>query len=294
VRIGIIGNTRKELFFKLLPELLTWFSRKNVEILLPEKLSAFLEEGNYPKKLFVDPKGFCEKPDLFLAFGGDGTILHMVNLLCGKNRPILGINLGRLGFLTEVQVSDLYPALDMVIQGKYKIDKRMMLKANINGEKEEYSVLNDVVVNKKSDARLIRITIYLDDVFFNRFIADGVIISTPTGSTAYNLSAGGPVILPNTEAMVISPICPHSLSIRSVLVSSSCNITIFVESDLDEFSVSFDGQPRTVHQTGTSIKIHRSEYLFELIRLTDYDFAKTLRTKLLWSEDLRDRQKFDV
>ena len=294
MKIGIIGNLKKDRFLQLLPELLEWFSRKKVIILLQENLEKYADIENYNNISIVNETDFRENPELFIAFGGDGTILHAVKLLRGSKKPVLGVNLGRLGFLTEVQVSDLYAALNMVIQGNFQIDHRMMLTTKINDQSDHISVLNDVAVNKQNSARLIRITIFLNDVFFNRYIADGVIISTPTGSTAYNLSAGGPVVLPNTDAILLTPICPHSLSIRSVLVSASSKISILVESDIEEFTVSYDGQPKTIYQTGTSLEISKSPYSFELIRLTDYDFAKTLRTKLLWSEDLRDRQKFDV
>lgn len=292
MRIGIYGNPNKPLFFSLLPELINWFKNRNIGVIFPESLADKIEKNQ--NIIFCDDETFRKDPQIYLAFGGDGTILHLVQKLGEFNKPVLGINLGRLGFLTEVQVPDLYSALNKIVSEKTVIDKRMMLSAKINGSGLEFLALNDIVITKHSDAKLIRISIFLDDSFFNRFIADGVLISTPTGSTAYNLSAGGPVLLPSADVFVITPICPHSLSIRSVVLSSQSKVSIFVETDLQKYLLSFDGQPHTICESGTSIDIGKSKNFAQLIRLTDYSFAKTLRTKLLWSEDLRDRQKYDV
>lgn len=294
MRIGIYGNPQKDRFFKLLPELINWFSHRKIDIIFPEELKSKIDSKKNLNLQYVDRKGFKVKPDLYVAFGGDGTILHIVQNLGAQNKPILGVNLGRLGFLAEAQVADLYSAMNQIIKNNFTIDERIMLKAKVNGSETEALVLNDVAINKLNEAKLILITIYQNDAFFNRFIADGVIISTPTGSTAYNLSAGGPVILPNADVMVITPICPHSLSIRSVVLNSKSKISIYVETDLQKYSLSFDGQPQIICESGTSIDVTKAETTAKLIRLADYNFAKTLRTKLLWSEDLRDRQKFDV
>ena len=294
MRIGIYGNPQKDRFFKLLPELISWFSHRKIDIIFPEELKSKIDSKKNLNLQYVDRKGFKVKPDLYVAFGGDGTILHIVQNLGAQNKPILGVNLGRLGFLAEAQVADLYSAMNQIIKNNFTIDERIMLKAKVNGSETEALVLNDVAINKLNEAKLILITIYQNDAFFNRFIADGVIISTPTGSTAYNLSAGGPVILPNADVMVITPICPHSLSIRSVVLNSKSKISIYVETDLQKYSLSFDGQPQIICESGTSIDVTKAETTAKLIRLADYNFAKTLRTKLLWSEDLRDRQKFDV
>ena len=294
MRIGIYGNPQKDRFFKLLPELISWFSHRKIDIFFPEELKSKIDSLKIPNLQYVDKKDFIVKPDLYVAFGGDGTILHIVQNLGAQNKPILGVNLGRLGFLAEAQVADLYAAMNQIIKNNFTIDERIMLKAKVNGSETEALVLNDVAINKLNEAKLILITIYQNDAFFNRFIADGVIISTPTGSTAYNLSAGGPVILPNADVMVITPICPHSLSIRSVVLNSKSKISIYVETDLQKYSLSFDGQPQIICESGTSIDVTKAETTAKLIRLADYNFAKTLRTKLLWSEDLRDRQKFDV
>ena len=294
MRIGIYGNPQKDRFFKLLPELISWFSHRKIDIIFPEELKSKIDSKKNPNLQYVDRKDFKVKPDLYVAFGGDGTILHIVQNLGAQNKPILGVNLGRLGFLAEAQVADLYSAMNQIIKNNFTIDERIMLKAKVNGSETEALVLNDVAINKLNEAKLILITIYQNDAFFNRFIADGVIISTPTGSTAYNLSAGGPVILPNADVMVITPICPHSLSIRSVVLNSKSKISIYVETDLQKYSLSFDGQPQIICESGTSIDVTKAETTAKLIRLADYNFAKTLRTKLLWSEDLRDRQKFDV
>jgi NAD+ kinase len=294
LKVGLFGNYHKKAFLELLPDFLKWIASKKNTLLLHESLTPFLDDNDYENVSICDSDTFVKVPDAYLTFGGDGTILHLNQMIYARQKPILGINLGRLGFLTEVQMDDLYDKITAFLKGDYAMDERMMLQAQGQQRNYSYHVLNDVVVTKTNDARLIRISIYLDDIFFNRFIADGVIVSTPTGSTAYNLSANGPVILPDTSAFVISPICPHSLSIRSVVVSAEARIRIQVETDAQRYAVSMDGQYLEKCESGNEIVIQKSQYKAKLVRFPDSNFAKTLRTKLLWSEDLRDRQKFDV
>jgi NAD+ kinase len=294
MHLGIFGNPKKAQFHDLLPDLVAYLNARScgtclvAEVLSPP-LRKVLEDT-----CIADLLDVAAKADLFLSFGGDGTMLHLIRALGKMQKPILGINLGRLGFLTEVQMDGLYKAIDALLQGNYSVETRMMLQAREANSASVEMALNDVVISKQSEAKLISISITVGSSFLNRFIADGVIISTPTGSTAYNLSSGGPVILPGSQSMVITPICPHLLSIRSVVVPAESTITIKVETDQDAVLTSFDGSPPRPLSSGSGIELSRAALEAQLVRLANYDFARTLRTKLLWSEDLRDRQKFDI
>lgn len=222
-----------------------------------------------------------------IVLGGDGTMIQAANDLVNKDIPILGINLGTLGFLTEIEKQDIIPALEMLFQDDCVVENRMMLQGEIfcNGEKvfNGYA-LNDFVVGKRGFCRLIRLHIYINDEWADTYVADGVVISTPTGSTGYNLSAGGPVLAPDIKAMIITPICPHSLNKRSLVVSANDKIVIKIgkskEVQLDEATAIADGRTIFEVKSDDIIEIRKAVQETKIIKLTDTSFFERLRTKL--------------
>ena len=219
--------------------------------------------------------------------GGDGTLLHTALDLVEDNIPILGVNLGTLGFLTALEKEEVYEGLDKLMANQYQIEHRMMLKGVVvkHGEKtSEALALNDIIVTRSGFSRLVETRVYINDVLAGDYAGDGVIVSTPTGSTGYNLSAGGPVVLPETELMAITPICPHSLTARSIVVSPGDKIRIEIgrrrKSQPEEALVTYDGQTVVELESGDSIEIHRARQRVHLIKVTDRTFYEILREKL--------------
>jgi NAD+ kinase len=234
---------------------------------------------NYKEKFSLD-----EDTDMALVLGGDGTVIQVAKKIAGCQIPILGINLGTLGFLTEVEKPRMYQALDMVLSNRYTIERRMVLSGTLGTEKEKNLAINEIIVGKKDIGRMITTSVWVNDELMDTYVADGVIVSTPTGSTAYNLSAGGPVLSPHMEALVITPICPHSLNKRSLVVSSEGRIRIQVEktreSHVDEASVRCDGENIWNAQTGDVIHIQKAKEAFDVVCLGDVGFYEKMRSKL--------------
>lgn len=187
---------------------------KDAELSVAKEIKSYLEKSESCVKICRHKDDFCleEDTNMAIVLGGDGTVIQVAKKIAGKNIPILGVNLGTLGFLTEVETPRIYPALDMVLSGRYNIEKRMILTGSVGAVKEKSLAVNEIIVGKKDIGRMITTSVWVNDELLDTYVADGVIVATPTGSTAYNLSAGGPVLSPNMEALVITPICPHSLT----------------------------------------------------------------------------------
>ena len=224
--------------------------------------------------------------DLVVVLGGDGTLLSAARITAAADVPLLGINLGSLGFLTEVPLSSLYPMLEAIGQGRAAVEHRSLMQCQLfRGETilGNYLVFNDAVVNKTALARLNTYDLYIEKVFVSSYRADGMIVATPTGSTAYSLSAGGPVLMPNVKAFVITPVAPHSLTHRPLVVPDSVEIEILLRSEEEVAYLSLDGQPGLGLRDGDRVRCRRSEHKVSLFR-TDTDFFQVLRTKLKWGE----------
>lgn len=219
-----------------------------------------------------------------IVLGGDGTVIQVAKKIAKYHVPILGINLGTLGFLTEVERPRMYQALDAIVSGKYSIEKRMVLASSLENGEDTSIAVNEVIVGKKDIGRMITTSVWVNDELMDTYVADGVLVATPTGSTAYNLSAGGPVLSPNMEALVITPICPHSLNKRSLVVSSSDVIRIQVEKTregyLDEAAVRSDGENVWDAKTGDVVYIQRARDSFDVVNLGDVGFYDKMRSKL--------------
>jgi NAD+ kinase len=223
---------------------------------------------------------------LMIVLGGDGTLLSAARITAAIDVPILGVNLGTLGFLTEVSPQSLYPMLDGIAQGRASIETRVLMQCDLLRGSEvrgSYLVFNDAVVNKTTLARLNTYDLYIDKVFVSSYRADGMIVATPTGSTAYSLSAGGPVLMPTVGALVVTPVAPHSLTHRPLVVPDSAEIEILLRSEEEVAYLSLDGQPGLDLSDGDRVLCKRSKHQVNLFR-TGSDFFQVLRSKLKWGE----------
>lgn len=221
-----------------------------------------------------------------ISMGGDGTILRLSNRYGHLQAPILGINLGHLGFMADIPVADLYPSLSDLLSGSYTIDHRLILEAH-GPENQKLQAVNDIVIHRAKNYSLIELAIHVDGIYVNTFVADGIIIATPNGSTAYSLAAGGPILSPTLEALVITPICPHTISNRPIVLTSNRTITIQYLSNYDPIDVRADGLEAISIQKHETLSIKRSEQTFKLVNLHRHEYFSTLRSKLNWSGKLR-------
>lgn len=221
-----------------------------------------------------------------IAMGGDGTILRICHRYSHLDAAILGINLGHLGFMADVPVSDIYPSLTDLINGAYTIEKRLILEASLSKKQILYGV-NDIVLHRAQNYSLIELAIQVDNDYFNTFVADGIVISTPNGSTAYSLAAGGPILSPQLDALIITPICPHTISNRPIVLSADNKIEIQYLSEYDPIDVRGDGIDAFPMKSGDKLIVQRSKRIFKLVNLHRHEYFSTLRTKLGWSGKLR-------
>ena len=224
-----------------------------------------------------------KESDFIIVLGGDGTLLSVARRVGWYETPILGINLGRLGFLTEVELNDLYCALEKIFSGNYNIEKRMMLEAAIvsnNVQVDTFYALNDVVITKGAFARIVRLKAYVDDNYLDTYPADGLIIASPTGSTAYSLSAGGPIVNPQNSLLVITPISPHTLHARSIIVSENEKIRVEMDGNYNEIVLTVDGQQGYKLKEGDTVIISKADFHAHFLKVNDRTFYDVLRMKL--------------
>ena len=265
-----------------MPGLLEWLAEHGYKAILDEYTA------NYTNGCEIVPREqmAARCPDLVIVLGGDGTLLSAARATAAVDVPLLGINLGSLGFLTEVPLSALYPMLDAIAEGRANVERRSLMQCELVREGKalgSYLVFNDAVVNKTALARLNNYDLYIDKVFVSSYRADGIIVATPTGSTAYSLSAGGPVLMPSVQAFVITPVSPHSLTHRALVVPDSVEIEIRMRSEEEVAYLSLDGQPGVDLRDGDRVRCRRSEHTVSLFR-TETDFFQVLRSKLKWGE----------
>lgn len=234
------------------------------------------------KVIYVPYEKLWDVADIMLVIGGDGTLLRVASMCAKSDIPALGINLGKVGFLNEVETSGMDEAIGKLLEGEYSIEKRMLLKISVNSEQVGYHALNDVVVSKPEGMRLISLDLFTDGELVNHYVGDGLIIATPTGSTGYSISAGGPVVDPSMSLYIATPICAHMLSARSAILSSEKEITIRLGRDYVDNSaiIATDGERQRFISAMDEIKITKSGYEFELIRIGESSFYNTLISKL--------------
>lgn len=281
-RIGIFAKRHHEDAVRLAEEVVAWLVERKIEVFVDEPLANDMTDMcGYPGQA-IPPL-----VDMVVVLGGDGTLLSVARLIGDLRTPILGVNLGSLGFLTEITRSELFPMLEQVVKGDFTVSRRMRLLAIIRRERKEiarYRVLNDIVINKGALARIIDMETWVDDDYLTTFKADGLIVSTPTGSTGYNLAAGGPIIYPGNHCHVISPICAHTLTNRPIVVSDEATIRIEVKSPDEDVVFTADGQEGMPLLGGDVVELRKSNHSTLLIKSPSKDYFQVLRTKLRWGE----------
>jgi NAD+ kinase len=234
-----------------------------------------------------DDRDLAKRADLMIVLGGDGTLIHGARLLEGRPVPILGVNLGSLGFLTEVPQAELFSTIDAVLQGSYRLESRMKLRCKLTRAGKvivEDEVLNDVVINKGALARIAEHETSIDGHFVTLYKSDGVIVATPTGSTAYSLSANGPIVHPALDCVIVTPICPHALTQRPIVVPGDQVIRIALKSDSADVYLTIDGQAGHPLQSGDTVEVQRSPNRVQLVKNPKMDYFAVLRQKLRWGE----------
>jgi NAD+ kinase len=282
-RIAIVSKPQKEELSRLLPELIAWLDQRGYEPLLDEEGGKYTDAAPAVDRAQLP----SHSPALVIVLGGDGTLLSVARIFAATGTPILSVNLGFLGFLTEVRLADLYATLDGWCKDCYQIDGRSMLHADLwrDGKVHcSFEALNDVVVSKGDIARMGEFTVELEGKKVADFRADGVIVSTPTGSTAYTLAANGPILTPDVDALVVTPICPHLLTLRPIVVRGDASLTIRVMGVPHTALLTVDGQQAVALMRGDEIRSQRSSHIVKLIRLSEGSFFEALRSKLSWGE----------
>ena len=278
-KIGLIANMQKEQARDYTLALCAWLRQRGCEV--------FMEEGGL-EDMGVGRVRACPLSaaavDLLIALGGDGTILRAARFMLGSAIPIVGINLGGLGYLTEVNLNEAYNALEVILQGKFETDRRMMLDATVVGCEAEgtHTVLNDVVLNRANLSRIVELETYVDDRYLTTYKADGLIVATPTGSTAYSLSAGGPLIYPRQNIITINPICPHTLTNRAMILPADVCVQVILRTKDQGAILTLDGQHSITLKTGDTVMIKRSHHVTTLVSSPHRDYFDILRNKLGW------------
>jgi NAD+ kinase len=282
-RVAIVCKPHKEELAQILPELVDWLGQRGFEPLLDCEGGAFCDSATVVPRAELP----ALKPALVVVLGGDGTLLSVARVFAATGTPILGVNLGSLGFLTEIRLADLYPTLEGWCADCHTLDARAMLHAGLWREGKElatFEALNEVVVSKGDIARMGEFIVELDGKTVARFRADGVIASTPTGSTAYTLAANGPILTPNVDALVVTPICPHLLTLRPIVVPGNATLSVRVEGIPSHCLLTVDGQQAVDLQLGDEVRCRRSSNTVNLVRMRESGFFEALRSKLSWGE----------
>lgn len=280
-RIGIVPNLLKDKDLETTKCVIEWLLEHEAEVYIAHHIGCLLGKGVH----LVEDEQIYEKSEAIIAIGGDGTILSVTQKACLYDLPIMGINLGRLGFLADVEISEVQELLPKLIQDTYSIDERMMLTVKVtlpSGETHKFQALNDIYVARGSSSRISEFEIQVNEQFLDIYPADGIIFATPTGSTAYNLSAGGPIVAPNARQIMITPICPHSIYSRAVIVSDTDHIQIKTNNyDGTTLELVVDGQMKMNITPMHCIEIQKAPYTTKLIKLSDLHFFEILRKKIV-------------
>jgi len=279
-RIGVVAKRSSSEALKAANELIDWLERKGLHVAVDEAVAGARGRGDSP--IFI-PSGSY---DLVVVLGGDGTMLSVARQM-GDKAPILGVNLGNLGFLTEIGRGDLYPALVKTLAGEFELEERALLRVDLRragGGLASYRVLNDAVITKSALARIIELKVRVDGRLMADYRSDGLIISTPTGSTAYNLSAGGPIVNPQLPVVVLTPICAHTLSMRPIVVPDTATVKVSLETPREEVYLTLDGQEGTSLDHEDTVSVRRSEIQVRLVKTSGRTFYDGLRDKLHWGE----------
>ncbi len=279
---AIISKPSKQELHQIVPEVLRWFADHQYQVTIDEETAAYARHDRVVRRDKIGESA----TDFALVLGGDGTLLSAARALSPHGIPILGVNLGSLGFLTEVPLSELYQTLDGIDCCSCPVESRAVLECRLVRDGkclETYFALNDVVVNKSAIARLVAFDLFIDDSFVVQYKADGVIVSTPTGSTAYSLAAGGPVLMPSVDAFVITPVCPHALTHRPLVLRDTVDVQLVINTDGEQAFLTIDGQVGIPVQSGDNVYCRKSVHSVSLVRMRR-TFFDVLRNKLKWGQ----------
>jgi len=285
-RIGIIAKQNKPEVVPIVRNVMEWLQPKKIEIYIEEEMKNLLTPRPSGTNVYImEKKEIPSHAEMIIVLGGDGTLLSVARLVGDHEVPILGVNLGGLGFLTEITLEELYRVLERVIQGDFVTDERVVLNAAVirRGERmAEFVVLNDAVINKGALARIIDLEATINGEYLTTFKSDGLIISTPTGSTAYNLSAGGPIVYPSLHCMIITPICPHTLTNRPIVIPDDVEIRAYLKTRQQEVILTLDGQQGFSLEYEDVVEIRKAEGRILLIKSPYRHYFELLREKLKW------------
>ncbi len=291
MKFGLIGNLQKPKLEHAILLLLNALHQRRIPYCLEEGLARWLQVRDVPLSVgpseFVEPDLLPSRCDVLVALGGDGTMLTAARIVRDRGTPILGINLGKLGFMTEASVEELEEAIDELLRKETHIDERTVLRVGAGGSAKELYALNDVVIDRGPSPRILDLETFVDGDYLFTLAADGIIVSTPTGSTAYSLASGGPVIVPGSKVMGITPISPHTLSARSVIVPETSVLTVKVPGSARPVHLITDGQGEELYQTPVTFTIRKAGYTINLIKRKKYSHFDVLRKKLSWGRDVR-------
>ncbi|OFW19476.1 MAG: hypothetical protein A3H97_06845 [Acidobacteria bacterium RIFCSPLOWO2_02_FULL_65_29] len=287
-RVGIVAKANLRAATTHLVEIAGWLATRGIQAVFETETAALMPPAT--ERAVLGKSALASGVDVVLVLGGDGTLLGMADCIgeAGSAVPILGVNFGSLGFLTEITLPELYPSLEAALDGRAHIENRMMLRSTTVRKGETFAqliALNDAVITKTARSRLIDLSVSVGDEFVTRVKADGLIVATPTGSTAYNLSAGGPIVQPNVDALVLTPIAPHTLTNRPIVIPATSTVRVQPNmQERDEVFVTFDGQAGFELQAGDEVTIRRADTPLRLIRPSTRSYFEVLRTKLKWGE----------
>tara|TARA_R100001143_G_scaffold63597_1_gene73280 strand:- start:25391 stop:26278 length:888 start_codon:yes stop_codon:yes gene_type:complete len=283
----IVANPEKYSIQKPLLRVVEWCKTNDIPLFITEELFTFFPALSESEslKIVASETEAIQNSQIVIALGGDGTILHTAQMVKYSSKPVLGINTGRLGFMANIQPSQIDEAFDHIINNNFTIDRRDFLQATVSGGKQYYA-LNEFLFTKKDTSSMITLSVEYDGKLINDYWADGLLVSSPSGSTAYNLSAGGPIILPGTPVMVLTPINPHTLTTRPLVLPSDKKLTVKTSETPENILFSYDGTILP-HNSKMDVEISRSEFSFHLIQLPDQNYFETLRNKLMWGMDKR-------
>jgi NAD+ kinase len=280
---GIVCKPIREVVSSMVPPLVQWLRERKIDVFVDEETAECVD----PSAPVVPRNALAERIDLLIVLGGDGTLLSATRALGGQKVPILAVNLGGLGFLTSVTREELYPVLERVLAGEHQTSERMMLSAEIlrNGDTAVRQVaLNDAVINKAALARMLDFDVYVDRAQVGRYRADGLIVATPTGSTAYSLAAGGPVVHPQLDAFVITPICPHMLTNRPLVVPDTARVEVDIAAAEEPVYLTLDGQVGFKLEPRDRVAITKSPNKVAFVQSPQKTYFEVLRSKLRWGE----------
>lgn len=292
MKVAVFGTFISDDFIPILQEFFQFLKDNNVEVQLSKSFyNHLVEELNttpYYTSLFHSYVDFDEKNEFIFSVGGDGTFLHSVVNIRNFDIPVIGVNSGRLGFLADISANQIKEALSNIFNNKYSIIERSLLEVNFVGSRNlDFNfALNEMSVLKTDTSSMINVLVYVNNELLNNYWADGLIVATPTGSTAYSLSVGGPILTPDSENFVITPLAPHNLTIRPIVVPDKCEITLKVEGRGTHFRTALDFRSKAV-ELSTVIKVKKANFSLKTLQLPDQPFFNTLRNKLMWGIDKR-------